>query len=390
MQFPNDIQACLLFDRPIDNLEAIVRSFIRIEEARSGIHFNVPEFKPGTIYRLFGGQKMTVMFEYVNAAPKMEMFQQALNSTITGIVGPDIRERLIRCRSHILINVSHGVLGNTPELLAMLAQIDYPIEGHSLPEFTDRLEVLGLAARVAGESIEPLAVHWTQSNQLMPGAAFDTLAAMDTPSMLHIHPYLFGGGQDADGNHKAGIRTFGMRHFIGHEVIVEPNIIPWAANFETVLALLRVAIIQNGYIIPHNDTFGPEDRSQSYRVLHREAEEGDVPLLELVPLMFAEYGFVAPDYVPLDRVIDDRMPPPELMPEDEEDKMELANEWREKRGMAEGIGGRFEVRARDLDGGSASPPPTGGPGGGGSGYTPPRPGGLGGIGPRPVFGRKIV
>ena len=380
MQYPNDLQACLLFDRPIADLEAIVRSFMRVVEARSGIRFNVPEFKPGTIYRLFGGQKMTVLFEYVNAPPKLEMFQQALNSTITGIVGPDIRERLARCRSHILINVSHGVLGNSPEMLAMLAQIDYPIEGHSLPEFTDRLEVLGLAARVAGEEIEPLAVHWTQSNQLMPGAAFDALAAMDTPSMLHVHPYLFGGGQDADGSHKAGIRTFGMRHFIGREVIVEPNILPWAANFETILALLRVATIQDGYIIPDGDTFGPEDRSLSYRVLHREAEEGDVPLLELVPLMYEEYGFVAPDYVPLDQVIDDRMPPPALMPEDEEEKMELANEWREKRSLAEGIGGRFEVRSRNGLGGDGTPPPP----------APPRPGGLGGIGNRPVFGRKIV
>lgn len=380
MQYPNDLQACLLFDRPIADLEAIVRSFMRVMEARSGIHFNLPEFKPGTIYRLFGGQKMTVLFEYVNTPPKLEMFQQALNSTITGIVGPDIRERLVRCRSHILINVSHGVLGNSPEMLAMLAQIDYPIEGHSLPEFTDRLEVLALAARVAGEEIEPLAVHWTQSNQLMPGAAFDTLAAMDTPSMLHVHPYLFGGGQDADGNHKAGIRTFGMRHFIGREVIVEPNILPWAANFETILALLRVATIQNGYIIPDGDTFGPEDRSLSYRVLHREAEEGDVPLLELVPLMYEEYGFVAPDYVPLDQVIDDRMPPPALMPEDEEEKMELANEWREKRSLAEGIGGRFEVRSRNPLGGDGTPPPP----------APPRPGGLGGVGNRPVFGRKIV
>ena len=43
---------------------------------------------------------------------------------------------------------------------------------------------------------------------------------------------------------------------------------------------------------------------------------------------------------------DDRMPPADLMPADEEAKMELANEWREKRALAEGIGGRFEVRSR--------------------------------------------
>ncbi len=64
------------------------------------------------------------------------------------------------------------------------------------------------------------------------------------------------------------------------------------------------ATIDNGYVIPDGDTFGPEDHSLSYRVLHRDAEAGDVPLYELVPLLYREYGFVSPDYVPRDRVID--------------------------------------------------------------------------------------
>ena len=147
--------------------------------------------------------------------------------------------------------------------------------------------------------------------------------------------------------------------------------IPWAANFETMLACLRVATAEKGYLIPDGDTFGPEDRSLSYRVLHREAEAGDVPVIELQPLMYREYDFVAADYVPPERVFDDRMPPADLMPEDQDDKAALANEWREKRAMAEGIGGRFEVRSR---------------GSGDGGAPPARPGG--GFASRPVFGRK--
>ena len=55
-------------------------------------------------------------------------------------------------------------------------------------------------------------------------------------------------------------------------------------------------------------------------------------------------------------------------------------EWREKRALAEGIGGRFEVRSRDWRSPDSTPPPTPLsplPG-------PPR------FGLRPVFGRKIV
>ena len=64
------------------------------------------------------------------------------------------------------------------------------------------------------------------------------------------------------------------------------------------------------------------------------------------------------------------MPPADLMPEDQEAKRQLANEWREKRALAEGIGGRFEVRARSP--GAVK---------GGGGATPPA---------RPVFGRRLT
>lgn len=377
MQFPNEIQAALLFDRRVDCLEAIVRDFVRIEQARSGARFNVPEAKAGIFYRLFGGDEMMITFEYVDKPANVDVFQQTLGSVITGILCPDIRQRLMKNRSHILINVSHGVLGNAPEGMKLLQQIDYPIEGHSLPQFTRRLDICALLSRIVCDHAPVQAVHWTQSNQLVPGEAFEDFAAVPAPGPLHVHPFLFGSATGADGKPMLGIRTFGARHFIDREVLVEPSVLPWAANFETILAFLRVATTKNGYVIPHGDTFGPEDRSLSYRVIHRDAEEGDVPLFELQPLLHREYDFVAEDYVPPERVFDDRMPPADLMPEDQEAKMQLANEWREKRAMAEGIGGRFEVRAR-------------GPGGGG---TPPsRPAGPtlagGGFGKRPIFGRK--
>lgn len=359
MQYPNDIQSALLFDRQVDNLEAMVRSFMRIEEGRTGARFNVPETKPGIFYRLFGGGEMMITLEYVDRPADAAVFAQTLASTITGIMCPDIRERLMKNRSHILVNVSHGVMGNalsgSPDIMKFLEQINYRKEGHSLPEFTRRLDVCALISRIVGDHVPPQAVHWCQSNQLFPGETFEAVAAIDAPGPLQIHPYLFGNANGPDGKARVGIRTFGARHFIGRELLIEPSELPWAANFEVILSFLRIATAENGYIIPDGDTFGPEDRSVSYRAIHREAEPDDVPLCELVPLMHREYGFVAADYVPEDRVINDRSPPLELMPEDDEEKFELVNEWREKRAMAQGIGGRFEVRARDP--GDGSPPP---------------------------------
>ena len=111
MQFPNDIQAALLFDRRIGNLDEMVRTFVRVEEARTGATFAMPEARPGLFYRLFGGGEMMVTFEYVDRPCNVELFQKTLASAVTGIICPDIRERLTRSRSHILVNVSHGSMG---------------------------------------------------------------------------------------------------------------------------------------------------------------------------------------------------------------------------------------------------------------------------------------
>lgn len=358
MQFPNEIQAALLFDRPITCLEDAARAFMQFEGARTGARFNMPEANPGVFYRLFGGDDLMITLEYLNGPANMAVFQQPLASAVTGIYCADIRERLAKCRSHILVNVSHGVLGGVaqdPKIAALLQQAGMPPEGHSLPQFRRRLDVLGQISRIICDRTPAQVIHWTQSNQLMPGETFTSLATAEAPSPLHIHPYLYGNAQGASGKPEVGIRTFGARHFIGREVVVEPNVLPWAANFATILALLRIATTENGYIIPHGDTFGPENDGQSYRVFHHNAKEGDVPLLKVVPLLYRQYGFQAQDYVPRQHAFDDRNPPPELMPVDLSAGHGLINEWREKRALAEGIGGKFEVRVR---GDGAPPPPS--------------------------------
>ena len=362
MQFPNEIQAAILFDRRLSSLEEMVRSFARLEEARSGTRFNVPEANPGKFYRLYGGNQLMITFEYMDTPPNQAVFQQPLASTVTGLYCRDVRARLQKSRSHILVNVSHGVLGGVmanSQIAAMLDGLGMR-EGASLPQFRERLEVLALMTRIVCDTAPASLIHWTQSNLLLPPDIFDGFARAGAPGLLSVHPYLFGKPGGGGGKAEVGIRTFGVRHFIGREILIEPSVIEWAANFETILAFLRVATVENGYIIPDGDTFGPEDGSLSYRVIHRDAAEGDVPLYELVPLLHRAQGFQSPDYVPRDRVFDDRNPPMDLMPPEQEAKQGLANEWREKRALAEGIGGHFEVRARGGDSG----PPAPGPGSG--------------------------
>lgn len=358
MLYPNRLQAALLFDRPVADLAAIVRDFQRIEGMRSGAQFNVPEKNPGRFTRLYNGaEELMVTFEYCDHPCKADLFRPALSSPFTGIATPDIRERIARCQSHILIEVSHGVFGGVeddPKIAAMFDAIGRPREGATQAQFERRLAVLALMGRIAAEHAMPVAVHWTQSDMLTGGELFDTLAAgNDAPGPLHIHPFLFGPRPVAGEDAPVGIRTFGARHWLGREIIIQPSALPWSANLETIFAFLRVATMKGGYIIPDGDSFGPEDRSLSYKVRHHEKgadigyaepEPADVPFYELVPLKHVAHGFVAPGHVPDANAFNDRAFPPSVMPSDQDARMTLANEWADKRRMAEGIGGRLEVR----------------------------------------------
>jgi hypothetical protein len=358
MLHPNRIQAALLFDGRFTALEAIMRDFARIEGMRSGASFHLSEQNPGLFYRLFDAtEELMVTFEYVERPCDPQAFAGALSSSFNGLVTPDIRDRIARTYSHVLLEVSHGVMAGVdedPQFAALFAATGIERAGATRESYERRLAVLTLMTRIASDHTMPLAVHWTQSDVLIKGELFEGLATGgETPGPLHIHPFLFGPRSAPGEPAKAGIRTFGARHWLGREIIVQPHVLPWAANFETILAFLRVATMPGGYVIPHGDTFGPEDRSLSYRVLHHaqgdnigyaEPEPADMPLYELVPLKHVEYGFVAPEHVPDANRFDDRAFPLDIMPADQDAKMALANEWFEKRQLAEGIGGSFEVR----------------------------------------------
>ncbi len=359
MLYPNRLQAALLFDQRVHDLDAIVHDFARIETMRSGATFTASEASPGRFTRLFSGdEELMLTFEYLDGPANPDAFRSALSSTYTGQLTPDIRTRLTTAHSHILLEVSHGVLGGVdadPQFANLFAAIGRPPEGASQKQFERRLAVLALMTRIVSEHAMPVAVHWTQSDLLITGEICDNLAAMEAPGPLHIHPFLFGPKPAPGEATRVGIRTSGARHWLGREILIQPSILPWAANFETILAFLRVATMANGYIIPDGDTFGPEDRSLSYRVLHHDAgavigdgDPSDIPLYQLVPLKHAAYDFVAPEHVPDANAFDDRAFPAEIMPQDQDAKMALANEWGEKRKLAEGIGGQFEVRAVGL------------------------------------------
>ena len=358
MKYPNQLQVALLFDRRVSSLEKAVRFFLHLEEARNGHRYNVPEAKPGVFYRLFGADELMITFEYVDRPIAAKAFETALASPITLRMSPKIDHQIKGHRTHILINISHGVFGGVesdPRLAAFLADVGIR-PGASLAQFKARLATLALLTQIMNDIERAQAIHWVQSNQLMDAQVFETLGGAGVPGPLHVHPHIFG-NKGRDGQSHIGFLTFGARHFIGHEIVVEPNALPWHANYETALTLLRIATEENGYIIPHGETFGPEGREWSYRADHRPAEQGGPPVIELVPLTYPEHGFHAEGYVRFNRVIDPRRPPMDVMPPDQDEKQDLVSDWQEKRQKAARAGIRYEVRAPGAEQPAAPPTP---------------------------------
>jgi hypothetical protein len=76
MLYPNRLHAALLFDRPLRDLDAIMRDFAPIEAMQTGTSFNLSEFNPGRFYRLFSGsEELMLAFEYRDMPKSAKVFR---------------------------------------------------------------------------------------------------------------------------------------------------------------------------------------------------------------------------------------------------------------------------------------------------------------------------
>jgi hypothetical protein len=354
--YPSDTQSALLFDRPFTHLEDVANKAIAVLSARLGAEFKFIEANPGVFYRLFGGNDLMITLEYMDGRANVALFDLPLKSPITTMLCPDMVERVAGHRSHVLIGVSHGVFGNAPEVAALLDQMSYPKLAATYAQCEQRLIVCELLTLIAQETLQASAIHWTQSDQLFDFKTFETYAHGKVPSLLHVHPYLLGGGKSVEGDPLVSVVGLGSAQFVGRTVTVKANPLPWHVSFEAIFIFLRVALAKGGYIIPDTDTFGDEDNTQSYRVRHIPAQNGLAAFYELEPLLHTEYGYQSPTYVERgDTRFDDRNMPKDLLPSDANARVQVLDELRSKRAMAEGVGGRFDVR-RVVGGRMVAPP----------------------------------
>jgi hypothetical protein len=357
---PNALQVALLYDSadPID-LNALLAAFLKSESNASGYRYNVVEADGRAYFRCFGGRESDVMVfvEWVDRPTARANFNTALSSVFNQIGVPDAAALIDRHRGLLLINVHHGAMPQTAEIQALLAKMGMGQAGQSLPQYQERLRVMGLLAAMATEISKPTLSHWTHTDVLARPQAIQHYNA--SPNPLNVHPLPFRGPGTTQEDGIAGLETFGAAAFIGREIRVRPTEVPWGEAYEHALAFIALAMHKNGYVIPDGDTFGDESHSFCYRV-HHTAEPlvnagRQIPCYELEPLLNTQHAFQSPAYVTRDRIVNIDAPQPEYVQLKGRAGRDVVAAWKARRQMAERVGGSFEVKAAvEAGGGDAS------------------------------------
>lgn len=345
-QFPSTIQVCLLFDRanPVD-LEALVARFQGEELPVS--YKLVFDTKPGVFYRLFGQNEVMATLEYIDRPTNPAHFNAALTAPFVTAATPDARERIAAHTGYVLVNVHHGALPPQGEIGDLLRKLDIKA-GADLGSFKQRLRIAARLGALVCEMGRPSLVHWTPTDHLLREDAFRLFAAEPIPSLLHFQPLPFGASEDAQGRTLAGIDVFGATHFLARDIRVAPSFIPWVATLDPIIAFLRLATVENGYVVPDGDTFSPADGSFTFRARHLRAgprfDGTQGPIIELEPLDYPEHGFRSADFIAPTHSFDDRAVPPVVSARLGQTGASVVADWRKTRRMAEAAGSQLRIK----------------------------------------------
>ena len=156
--FPSAMQVALLYDSTdaID-VDALLAAFLKSELNTSGYRYNVVEADGRTYFRCFGGRdsRVIILVEWVNRPTARANFDGALSSGFNQICVPDAAALIDRHRGLLLINVDRGDMPPAGEVQTLMAQMGMSQAAPSLPQYQERLRVMGLLAAMATDISKP-------------------------------------------------------------------------------------------------------------------------------------------------------------------------------------------------------------------------------------------
>lgn len=268
----------------------------------NGVPCNVAEQTPHYVH-LIGPREINIRIEVIESQADARVFTESLGSPFVRMAVPDAEQRIAAHGAHVLVWVSHGLLAGSlnGELAAHIERLGLLNAYRNMEDYVFRNRLLGHLTRALAPRERASLIHWCPSNMLFVPERFPE--EFEVPEPPFVHPRLYGGDTVAGfGEVTAGIVTLGAEDLIGREIVVVPAPVPWSVQAENALVFLRVATMENGYIVPDDNTFGPEDGSFSCRVRHFEANVPGAIIEQAHYRLTLErhdgYGWTSPDYAP--------------------------------------------------------------------------------------------
>ncbi len=134
------------------------------------------------------------------------------------------------------------------------------------PDWLTQLQVAHAATAVLAEWLMPAAVHWRQSNQLLTGAQYISIARETTPWALFAQARVSTVVKLDQSTPSHGLRLLEAADFIGRPIEFALCDQPLDEIHAASLSFLRHAV-ETGEPIPDGHTFGPRG-GRRYRVTH--------------------------------------------------------------------------------------------------------------------------
>ncbi len=202
----------------------------------------LPGMSGGNLATL-GNSHMHITLERMSQPLSMDGFGPVLAQPYYQKMRPELVEAVQEHQRAILIGVG---LGSIPfpldhPLITELGMADDLGGAQDQDTFERRLRITQAAALTAMQSLMPSVVHWGQSDQLILGAHFDTLARLDFPLPLYIHPGFHSSGRKYKGSYMTGVNAFGAAQLVGKHVEFSEDSQPMADSYASCLAYVAYA-----------------------------------------------------------------------------------------------------------------------------------------------------
>lgn len=265
---PEQIECALLYDADFKNINFDeVLNYINTLIRAPGQSFQRSPGCPDTDFDMYHGHDMFIQISQNHRPLGPEGFADVLASPYTGMVFEDAERFVAKHKANIFITVTNKV-PMPAEAIAMMEQMGVPYSGPQRREaFELKMQLCRqIASFIAGQR-KPGAVHWCQSNSLLSGDMFLSLAEENDPTALHIHPRFVRVEGAAGEPSKISAVLHGAKMLINTDVVFAPTPMPPAYVFDRLMNFVDMVRLRDGVLIPDGESFG-ETAEEVIRVKH--------------------------------------------------------------------------------------------------------------------------